>query len=389
MASYQEIVEAARAVISEIAPGAVEARLTEVVVVDVREADEYEQGTVPGAAHVPRGILEGAILALAPDPATEIVLFCGGGGRSALAARSLNEMGYSNVHSMAGGFGRWKDEGRRWSTPDTLTSDQRARYSRHILLPEVGEAGQAALLGSSVLLIGAGGLGSPAALYLAAAGVGTIGIVDSDVVDASNLQRQVLHNVDRLGMSKVESARETLAALNPDVKLVTYGARLTAANVLEMLSGFDAIVDGGDNFPTRYLVNDASLHLQIPVVHGSIFRFEGQVSVFAPYDGPCYRCLFPAAPPPELSPSCAEAGVLGVLPGVIGTIQATETLKLLLGIGTTLQGRLLIYDALEEDFSTVNVSRRSDCPACSDPDHPPKLVDYDYACAPAGTVTRS
>ena len=379
---------AARATISEIEPGEVEDRLASIVVVDVREAEEFAQGAVPGALLIPRGILEGAITAQVPDLNTEIVLYCGGGSRSALAAQSLGELGFTNVHSLAGGFGRWKDEGRAWRTPTGLTSDQRTRYSRHILLPEVGEKGQMTLLQSSALMIGAGGLGSPAALYLAAAGVGTIGIVDSDIVDASNLQRQVLHNIDRLGMTKVESARETLAALNPDVKIVTYGERLTAANVIEVISGFDVIVDGGDNFPTRYLLNDASLHLGIPVVHGSIFRFEGQASVFAPYEGPCYRCLFPAPPPPELAPSCAEAGVLGVLPGVIGTIQATEAIKLLLGVGEPLTGRLLIYDALEEEFSTVMLSRNPDCPACSDPDYPPILVDYDHTCTPAGTVAR-
>ncbi|HJR93560.1 MAG TPA: molybdopterin-synthase adenylyltransferase MoeB [Acidimicrobiia bacterium] len=388
MASYQELVAIARAAVSEVEPEAVERRLNAAVIIDVREGDEHAQGTLPGALLLPRGTLESTISGAVPDPRAEIVLFCGGGGRSALAAHTLGAMGYSNVHSMAGGFGRWKAEGRPWAPPGGMTTEQRTRYSRHILLPEVGESGQAALLGSSVLLIGAGGLGSPAALYLAAAGIGTLGIIDSDVVDATNLQRQVLHNVDRLGMAKVESARETLAALNPDVKLVTYGERLTATNALDILSGYDVIVDGGDNFPTRYLLNDASLHLRIPVVHGSIFRFEGQASVFDPYNGPCYRCLFPAPPPPELAPSCAEAGVLGVLPGVIGTIQATEAIKVLLGLGTTLRGRLLIYDALEEDFSSVTISRRPDCPACADADAPPRLIDYDYACAPAGTVAR-
>jgi molybdopterin/thiamine biosynthesis adenylyltransferase len=298
-------------------------------------------------------------------------------------------MGYQNLASLAGGFDRWKAEGREWRTGEGLTPEQRDRYSRHVLLPEVGVAGQTRLLESSVLLIGAGGLGSPAGLYLAAAGVGTIGVVDFDTVDATNLQRQVLHNVDRIGMAKTDSARETLSALNPDVKVVTHDERLTAANAMRIMGGYDVVVDGGDNFPTRYLVNDVSLHLRVPVVHGSIFRFEGQASVFHPYQGPCYRCLFPEPPPPELSPSCAEAGVLGVLPGIIGSIEAMEAIKLLLGIGEPLTGRLLIYDSLEEEFSTVSLDRDPECPACGDPDQPPVLVDYDQSCAHAGNVERA
>lgn len=389
MASYAEIIATAKASITEVDPASVEAGVDALLIIDVREADEYEQGAVPGSLFIPRGTLEGAIATHAPHPDTEIVLYCAVGARSALAAASLQSMGYHNVSSMAGGFERWKEEGRPWSPPSTLTGEQRARYGRHLVLPEVGETGQARLLDSSVLLIGAGGLGSPAALYLAAAGVGTIGLVDFDQVDASNLQRQILHNTERIGMPKVESARETLTALNPDVKVVTYHHRLSADNALEILSGYDVIVDGGDNFPTRYLVNDASLHLHTPVVHGSIFRFEGQASVFYPYQGPCYRCLFPQPPPPELAPSCAEAGVLGVLPGIIGSIEAMEALKLLLELGDSLAGRLLVYDALEEDFQTVTVRRNPECPACSDPERPPRLVDYDPACAPAGSVARS
>ena len=290
---------------------------------------------------------------------------------------------------MAGGFDRWKAEGLPWGDPTGLTADQRTRYARHVRLPEVGETGQLKLLGARVLLVGAGGLGSPAALYLAAAGVGTIGIVDDDVVDPSNLQRQVLHSIDRVGMPKVESARETLLALNPDVKVEMHRERLNAANALTIMADYDVVVDGGDNFPTRYLVNDASLHLRVPVVHGSIFRFEGQAAVFTPYEGPCYRCLHPEPPPPELAPSCAEAGVLGVLPGVIGSIQAMETIKVLLGIGDTLSGRLLVYDALEQDFMSVTVKRDPSCPSCSDPDRPPTLVDYDELCRPAGNVERN
>lgn len=388
MSSYDELVARAKAAVAEVEPAQVESALDQLVLIDVREADEYGQGTIPGAIFLPRGILESNLPARVTDTRTEIVLFCAVGARSALAAESLQAMGYTCVRSMAGGFERWKTEGRRWSQPQGLSPEQRIRYSRHLLLPEVGEEGQTRLLNSSVLLVGAGGLGSPAALYLAAAGVGKIGIVDYDRVDASNLQRQVLHNVDRVGMAKVESARETLSALNPDVKIVTFNERLAADNVLGIMSGFDVVVDGGDNFPTRYLVNDASLHLETPVVHGSIFRFEGQASVFAPYLGPCYRCLFPEPPPPELAPSCAEAGVLGVLPGIIGSIEAMEAIKILLGLGEALIGRLLVYDALEEDFTTVNVTRDPTCPACSDPTRPPLLVDYDIACAPAGSVDR-
>jgi sulfur-carrier protein adenylyltransferase/sulfurtransferase len=389
MTSYSELVAAARASIEETTPADLETRVGEVTVIDVREADEFAQGAIPGSLFLPRGTLEGAIESQVADRDRPLVLVCAGGGRSALAAVSLQAMGYTDVSSLQGGFNRWKDEGREWSVPETLSPDQRSRYSRHILLPEVGEAGQSRLLSSSVLMVGAGGLGSPAALYLAAAGVGTIGIVDFDVVDASNLQRQILHTIDRLGMPKVDSAREALSALNPDVKIVTHHDRLSADNALQIMGGYDLVVDGGDNFPTRYLVNDASLHLRIPVVHGSIFRFEGQASVFSPYEGPCYRCLFPQPPPPELAPSCAEAGVLGVLPGIIGSIQAMEAIKVLLGIGDSLAGRLLVYDALEEDFQVVTVSRAPDCPACGEPDAPPLLVDYDLTCTPAGTARRT
>ena len=389
MTSYRDLVDRAKQQIVEILPAQLESRLAEVEIVDVREVGEHAQGAIPGARLLPRGLLERDVAGLIPDRARSVVLYCAGGGRSALAALALVEMGYSDVASLAGGFDRWKAEGRAWRTGEGLTADQRDRYSRHVLLPEVGERGQTLLLDSKVLIIGAGGLGSPAALYLAAAGVGTIGIVDYDTVDATNLQRQVLHNLDRIGMSKTDSARETLSALNPDVKIVTYNQRLTAENVLKVMTGYDVVVDGGDNFPTRYLVNDASLHLRVPVVHGSVFRFEGQVSVFHPYQGPCYRCLFSEPPPPELAPSCAEAGVLGVLPGIIGSIEAMEAIKLMLAIGEPLTGRLLIYDALEEEFTTVNVARDPACPACADPERPPTIVDYDQTCRPAGNVERS
>lgn len=388
--TYQEMIAEAKAAITEIDPAELESRLGHgTAVIDVREADEFEQGAIPGARLIPRGLLESNIAMQIPDRETPIVIYCAGGARSALAALSMAHMGYTNVASMAGGFGRWKSEGRTWAEPVTLSKEQKIRYSRHTLLPEVGEAGQAKLLEAKVLLIGAGGLGSPAALYLAAAGVGTLGIVDFDVVDASNLQRQILHNVDRIGMAKVESARETLIALNPDVKVQSHNVRLSAENIIEIMSGYDLVVDGGDNFPTRYLINDASLHLEIPVVHGAIFRFEGQTSVFHPYEGPCYRCLFPQPPPPELAPSCAEAGVLGVLPGIIGSIEAMEAIKLILGIGEPLIGTLLTYDALEQEFRQLKLRRNPECPACADRSQPPAIVEYDDLCMPAGTVART
>jgi len=359
------------------------------VIIDVREPDEFEQGAIPGAQLVPRGQLEGAIGEHAANSETHIVLYCAVGERSALAAQSLGRLGYRNVQSLAEGFEGWKRAGQQWAVPAVLPADQRARYSRHLLLPEVGEEGQRRLLASKILVIGAGGLGSPAALYLAAAGVGTLGIIDYDVVDATNLQRQILHNTDRLGRRKVDSARHTLNALNPEVQVVAIAEQLTAGNVLNILDGYDVVVDGADNFPTRYLVNDASLHLRIPVVHGSVFRFEGQASVFSPYQGPCYRCLFAEPPPPELAPSCAEAGVLGVVPGIIGSIQAAETIKLLLGIGDPLIGRLLTYDALDQEFRTLRLHRDPECPACGEEDRPPRIVQYDDLCRPAGNVPRA
>lgn len=382
MTGYRDLVAAARARIDEMSPEELWTRIEDVIVLDVREGDENSQGAIPGARFLPRGVVERDIESLVPDRKTSLVLYCAAGHRSALAAVTLLEMGYENVSSMTGGFDAWKAAGLPWGDPTGLTADQRARYARHVMLPEVGEEGQLRLLGSRVLIVGAGGLGSPGALYLAAAGVGTIGVVDDDIVDASNLQRQVLHNVDRVGMPKVDSALETLTALNPDVKVETYRERLNASNALRIMSGYDVVVDGGDNFPTRYLVNDASLHLDVPVVHGSIFRFEGQISVFNPWVGPCYRCLHREPPPPELAPSCAEAGVLGVLPGVVGSIQAMEAIKLILEIGTTLQGRLMIYDALEQEFSTFELNRDPECLACGDRDRLPVLVDYDETCRP-------
>ncbi len=388
--TYQEMIAAAKAEIAEIDTATLEARLDDgTAIIDCREADEYEQGAIRSARLIPRGLLESNITMQIPDRSTPIAIYCAVGARSALAAKALQDMGYTDVVSVAGGFGRWKAEGREWSEPVTLTKEQKIRYSRHTLLPEVGEAGQAKLLDSKVLLIGAGGLGSPAALYLAAAGVGTLGIVDFDIVDSSNLQRQILHSVDRIGMPKVESARETLIALNPDVKIRMHDVRLSAENILEIMSEYDVVVDGGDNFPTRYLINDASLHLEIPVVHGAIFRFEGQASVFKAYEGPCYRCLFPQPPPPELAPSCAEAGVLGVLPGIVGSIEAMEAIKLILGIGEPLVGKLLTYDALEQEFRQLKLRRNPECPACGDRSQPPAIVEYDDLCMPAGTVART
>ena len=333
------------------------------VFVDVRERDEYEQGFIPGAIHIPRGNLESRIERAVPDRATPVVIYCASGDRSAYAAKTLAELGYTDVVSMAGGFSRWKENGHPWKrAAHAVTHEQSERYSRHTLIPEVGEEGQLQLLDSKVLLIGAGGLGSPAALYLAAAGVGTLGIIDADVVDRSNLQRQILHTEDRIGMPKVDSAEVALKALNPEVNVVKYTERLDSSNVLDVITGYDVIVDGTDNFPTRYLLNDASLVAGIPVVHGSIYQFEGSVTVYKPYEGPCYRCQYPEPPPPELAPSCAEGGVLGVLPGVVGTLQATEAVKLVLGIGDPLIGRQLRYDALEMEFVELKMHRDRELP---------------------------
>ena len=351
MASFRELLRQAKAEIREVDTAGGEQLLAEGwTLLDVREPDEYEQGAITGSVHIPRGQLESSIENRVPDRSTPLVAMCAGGVRSAFAAVTLEQMGYTDVVSMDGGFNKWKDEGRAWARPRTLSPDQRNRYQRHLLVPEVGEEGQLKLLDAKVLLLGAGGLGSPAALYLAAAGVGTIGIIDMDVVDESNLQRQVLHNVDRVGDRKVDSAKKTLTALNPDVNVVTYDTRLGADNVMEVLDGYDVVVDGADNFPSRYLLNDASVKLGIPVVHGSIFRFEGQITVFDPRNGPTYRDMLPEPPPPEMAPSCAEAGVLGVLPGIVGSVQALEAIKLILGVGDSLRGRLVAFDALEMSF---------------------------------------
>jgi sulfur-carrier protein adenylyltransferase/sulfurtransferase len=384
MPSYRELLAETKRHIREVDTAQAEQAVAQpgTVVLDVREPDEYEQGALAGAIHIPRGHLESNIEGRVLDKDAPIVVYCAGGNRSAFAAETLAELGYTNVVSVAGGFNKWKNEGRDWAAPRTLTPEQRNRYQRHLLVNEVGEEGQLKLLDAKVLLLGAGGLGSPAALYLAAAGVGTIGIIDMDVVDESNLQRQILHNVDRIGERKVDSAKKTLTALNSDVNVVTYDVRLGADNILDIIDGYDVIVDGTDNFPTRYLVNDASLLKRIPVVHGSIFRFEGQATVFNPYVGPCYRCMIPEPPPAELAPSCAEAGVLGVLPGIIGSIQAMEAIKLILDIGDTLTGRLLAYDALEESFRTFKVNRDPECPACGPDAGEIVIAEYDELCMP-------
>ena len=384
MPTPRDLLNEAKAAIREVEPPEAETLLSGggVTFLDVREPDEYEQGAIPDAVHLPRGHLEFQVEGKLPDKSGPVVVYCAGGVRSAFAAKTMQDLGYLDVQSLVGGFNRWKDDGRPWAAPRTLTPTQRNRYQRHLLLPEVGEKGQLKLLDSKVLLLGAGGLGSPAALYLAAAGVGTIGIIDMDVVDESNLQRQILHNMDRIGERKVDSAKKTLTAINPDVNVVTYDVRLGADNILEIIDGYDAIVDGTDNFPTRYLVNDASLLKRIPVIHGSIFRFEGQATVFDPYIGPCYRCLIPEPPPAELAPSCSEAGVLGVLPGIIGSIQAVETIKMLLGLGDPLVGRLLAYDALEESFRTFKVRRDPACPACGPDAGDIVIAEYDDLCMP-------
>jgi len=386
LSTPRELLNAAKAEIREIDPHEVAERLDHFYLLDVREPDEFDQGALPGAIHVPRGNLEFSVEGRLPDKSVPIAVYCAGGVRSAFAAKTLQELGYTDVVSVIGGFNKWKDEGLVWTTPRTMTADQRVRYHRHLLLPEVGEAGQMKLLDAKVLLLGAGGLGSPAALYLAAAGVGTIGIIDMDVVDASNLQRQILHNLERVGMRKVDSARITLEAINPDLKVKTYDTRLGADNILDIIDGYDVIVDGTDNFPTRYLVNDAALVKRIPVVHGSIFRFEGQITVFNPYVGPCYRCMIPEPPPAELAPSCAEAGVLGVLPGIVGSIQAVEAIKLLLELGDPLVGRLLTYDALDQSFRTFKVRRDPSCPACGDDAGPIVIAEYDDLCMPHAAV---
>ncbi len=381
MATYRELLEQTKAGIREVDARAAQ-ELDGAAWIDVREPDEWQEGHIPGARHVARGFLESRIETAAPDKDAPVVLYCASGNRSAFAAKTLQELGYGEVYSLAGGFTDWKRNGFDVTIPRVLSPDKRTRYSRHILIPEIGEEGQLKLLDSRILLIGAGGLGAPASLYLAAAGVGKLGIVDADIVDETNLQRQVVHSLETLGAPKVDSAKRTINALNPDVDVVTYRERLTSENVDRILDeGWDVIVDGADNFPTRYLVNDASVWHDIPVVNGSIYRFEGQVTVFKPREGPCYRCLFPEPPPPELAPSCAEGGVLGVLPGIVGSMQTNEALKLAAGIGEPLVGRLLLFDALATEFNEVRIERRADCPVCGDRPTITEYVDYVEFCA--------
>jgi molybdopterin/thiamine biosynthesis adenylyltransferase/rhodanese-related sulfurtransferase len=364
--SYGDLLREARATITEVTPQDVDA-LPEAgaTLVDVREASEWEQGHLPGAVHISKSYVEQQIEAAVPDRDSPVILYCAGGIRSLFAAQTLEQMGYTNVASMSGGFQAWKGAGLPWEAPTILSAEQKQRYSRHLLIPEVGTAGQTRLLESKVLLIGAGGLGSPASLYLAAAGVGTIGLVDFDVVDLSNLQRQIVHTSDRVGERKVESARKTINALNPDVTVVPHEEMLVAENVERIIQGYDVILDGTDTFETRYILNDAAVAAGIPVVHASVFRFEGQLTTFIPYEGPCYRCLYPTPPPPELAPGCSVAGVLGVVPGIMGMLQANEVLKVLLGIGETLAGRLLLFDALDTSFTELKLRRDPNCPVCS------------------------
>jgi molybdopterin/thiamine biosynthesis adenylyltransferase/rhodanese-related sulfurtransferase len=389
--SGAEILRQIKSRIDEVDPSAVREQIGNgAVIVDVRETEEFAAGHIPGAKHIPRSHLESRIEGAVADRSAHVILYCQSGNRSAWAARTmLDDLGYENVESMTGGITLWKDRGYQVEVPRTLTAEQRDRYSRHLLLPEVGIEGQQRLLDAKVLLLGAGGLGSPTALYLAAAGVGTLGIVDDDVVDVSNLQRQVIHSSERIGVPKVDSAEQTITALNPDVKVEKYPVRLGPDNIMDILPGYDIVVDGLDNFPTRYLLNDASVRLRIPVVSAAILGFEGQLSVFKPYDGPCYRCLFPVPPPAELAPSCGANGVLGVLPGTMGLLQSTEVVKLILDEGEPLIGRLLMYDALAARVTEVRVRRDPDCPICSrDPDSITDdemgvFPDYEAFCAGA------
>ena len=394
--TYTDLIATARKETKEVSLDELKRRLEKkeaYTFLDVREKEEYRAGYIPGAVSIPRGFLEIQVEGRLPDKSAKIVAYCAGGTRSALAARTLAELGYTNVETANPGFVRWKDLGYPIDTPPQLTETQRDRYSRHLLLPEVGEVGQAKLLKAKVLLIGAGGLGAPAGLYLAAAGIGTLGIVDADTVDASNLQRQVIHSTSRVGMSKVDSAEIVIKDLNPDVKVVGYKERVDSSNVERIFGDYDVIVDGTDNFPTRYLVNDASVFLGKPVVHGSIFRFDGQLTTFVPESaakklgiaaGPCYRCLYPEPPPPHLAPSCQEAGVLGILPGVVGLLQATEAIKLILGRGEPLVGRLLTYDSLKMKFRELKLRRSPECPVCGPNPSITSYIDYEGFCALPG-----
>ena len=396
MASGVELIKLAKEAVEQIDPSAANAELASnqavdfapPALLDVREQHEFEERHIAGAIHVPRGHLESRIEMLVPDKSRRVIIYCSTGIRSAFAAQTmLGELGYADVASMAGGITLWKDRGYETVIPRALTAEQKERYSRHVLVPEIGLEGQLKLLDAKVLLLGTGGLGSPTALYLAAAGVGTLGLVDDDIVDMSNLQRQVIHSNERIGMAKTESARKAIEALNPDVRVVEHRVRFGADNALELLSAYDIVVDGVDNFPTRYLLNDASVRLGVPVVSASILAFDGQISTFIPHQGPCYRCLYPTPPPPELAPSCGAAGVLGILPGVMGLLQANEVFKLITGAGTPLAGKLLLFEALGTSFTELKVRRDPACEICG-PDAPlvadrdlGKFPDYEAFCA--------
>src|SRR5215510_9257980 len=391
MSDFKEILRQAKSQIREITVQDVQDKFNPengFTLLDVREDDEWQQGHLDQAIFLPRGFLEVKADKLLADKSQPIVVYCAGGVRSALAAKTLQDLGYTDVFSMRGGFNEWKNNGLPFVTPEKVGKDQMARYSRHLRIPEVGEKGQLKLLKSKVLLVGAGGLGSPAGVYLAASGVGTLGLIDSDTVDESNLQRQILHWTSSVGVPKVDSARRTLFEVNPDVKVKTYNLRLDASNVLEIFKDYDVIVSGSDNFTTAYMVNDAAVLLKKPVSYGSIFRFDGQASTFIPYEGPCFRCLYPEPAPPDLAPSCDEAGVLGVLPGVVGLIQATEAVKLLLNLGTTLSGRLLTYDALEMTFKQFKIRRDPACSACGPNAHIDLASIPEFVCAVQTTSNR-
>jgi sulfur-carrier protein adenylyltransferase/sulfurtransferase len=381
--TFKQIMEEARTEIKELPAGEVNDLLErdgKHILLDVREREEYREGHLDGALSLPRGFLEINVESTIPDKSAPIIAYCAGGVRSLLAAKAMKEMGYQNVISMSGGYSAWKTAGYKWVQDRQFTQEQATRYSRHFLLPEVGEEGQAKLLDAKVLMVGAGGLGSPAAYYLAAAGVGTLGIVDNDVVDLSNLQRQILHTNDRVGKPKTESAKQTIQALNPDVRVIPYQEKLTSQNIMRIIDDYDIIVDGCDNFPTRYLVNDACFITKKPNVHGSIFQFEGQATVFYPGKGPCYRCLYPEPPPPDMAPSCQEAGVLGVLPGLIGVIQALETIKLIIGKGDPLVGKLLCFNTLSMDINTLTLKPDPACPLCGEKPTIHQLIDYEEFC---------
>ena len=381
--TFKELMDDARKVVPEWSADEVRSKASNgkaYTLLDVREKDEYRDGHLEGAMSIPRGFLELRVEEAIPDKATPIIAYCAGGTRSLLAGKQLREMGYSDVVSMTGGYNGWKNAGYPFKQDRQFSAEQLGRYSRHFLLPEVGEEGQAKLLDAKVLLVGAGGLGSPTALYLAAAGVGTMGIVDHDTVDLSNLQRQILHRQDTIGMPKVESARATINALNPDVKVIGYQERISSDNIMRLIADYDIVVDGCDNFPTRYLINDACVMTGKPNVHGSIFQFEGQATVFYPHRGPCYRCLFPEPPPPGAAPSCAEAGVLGVLPGLIGCVQALETIKLILGVGKPLVGRMAYFDTLSMEVRIHKLRKDPKCPVCGENPTVKELIDYEEFC---------